>query len=53
MISTPDRKNFGNIAGQRFATLWRGADYQAFRGQLVSDKASELCRSCAVYSGTV
>jgi radical SAM protein with 4Fe4S-binding SPASM domain len=52
MVSTPDRVNFGNIAGQGFAAIWNGADYQAFRDRLDSAEPPEVCRSCAVYSGT-
>lgn len=51
MVSTPDRINFGTVASQDFATLWNGAEYEAFRDQLASDEPPEICRSCAVYSG--
>lgn len=51
MVSTPDRVNFGSIAGQDFASIWRGADYEAFRARLDSDEPPEVCRSCAVYTG--
>ncbi|HEX6540149.1 MAG TPA: radical SAM protein [Ktedonobacterales bacterium] len=52
MVSTPDRINFGNIAPQGFAATWNNPEYEAFREQLASDEPPEVCRSCAVYSGT-
>ncbi len=52
MVSTPDRINFGNVSERDFAAIWQGADYEAFRAQLASDEPPEVCRSCAIYSGT-
>lgn len=52
MVSTPDRVNFGNMAEQGVEETWNSSTYQAFRDQLASDEPPEVCRSCAVYSGT-
>jgi MoaA/NifB/PqqE/SkfB family radical SAM enzyme len=52
MVATPDRIHFGNMAEEGAAAIWDGAPYQAFRDQLSSDEPPEVCRSCAVYSGT-
>lgn len=52
MISTPDRYTLGDLNQQDFATLWNGPAHQQFRDQLDSDEPPEVCRSCAVYSGT-
>jgi radical SAM protein with 4Fe4S-binding SPASM domain len=52
MISTPDRLNFGNIAEQGVAETRNGAEYQALRDQLASDEPPDICRSCAIYTGT-
>jgi radical SAM protein with 4Fe4S-binding SPASM domain len=52
MVSTPDRINFGNIAGQGVEATWNGPAYQQFRDQLASDTPPEICRSCALYTGT-
>ncbi|MGH7137114.1 MAG: radical SAM/SPASM domain-containing protein [Pirellulales bacterium] len=52
MISTPDRMNFGDVTRQGLASTWRSAPYEAFRRQLASDSPPEICRSCAIYSGT-
>lgn len=52
MVSTPDRINFGNMAEQGVEEIWNSPHFQAFRDQLASDKPPEVCRSCAIYSGT-
>jgi radical SAM protein with 4Fe4S-binding SPASM domain len=52
MVSTPDRINFGNMAEQGVEEVWNDKTYQAFREQLASDEPPEVCRSCAIYSGT-
>jgi len=52
MISTPDRMNFGNVADHGFAEIWGSPAYGKFRHQLASDTPPEICRSCAIYSGT-
>jgi radical SAM protein with 4Fe4S-binding SPASM domain len=52
MISTPDRLNFGDVRQQGLAKVWRGPAYESFRRQLASDTPPEICRSCAIYSGT-
>jgi radical SAM protein with 4Fe4S-binding SPASM domain len=51
MISTPDRMNFGNVAGQPVTEVWNSPPYEAFREQLSSDEPPELCRSCSIYKG--
>ena len=52
MISTPDRLNFGNAAEDGIATVWNNAAYQDFRERLESETPPEVCRGCAVYTGT-
>lgn len=52
MVSTPDRINFGNVSDQSFEAIWRDSKFEAFREQLASDEPPEVCRSCAIYSGT-
>jgi radical SAM protein with 4Fe4S-binding SPASM domain len=52
MIATPDRLNFGNMAGEGVEAVWNGAGYETFRRQLASDEPPDVCRSCSVYSGT-
>jgi MoaA/NifB/PqqE/SkfB family radical SAM enzyme len=52
MIATPDRLNFGSVAERSLAAVWHGEAYEAFRAQLASETPHELCRSCAVYTGT-
>jgi MoaA/NifB/PqqE/SkfB family radical SAM enzyme len=52
MVATPDRIHFGNMAQSDALSIWNGAAYQAFRDQLSSETPPEVCRSCAVYSGT-
>lgn len=52
MVSTPDRINFGNMAEQGVDETWNSPNFQAFREQLASDVPPEVCRSCAIYSGT-
>ena len=52
MVSTPDRANFGNMVEQGVEAIWNGAGFEAFRDQLASDEPPEICRSCAVYTGT-
>ncbi len=52
MVATPDRVNFGNMAEQGVAAVWDSSAFQAFRDQLDSDDPPEICRSCAVYTGT-
>jgi radical SAM protein with 4Fe4S-binding SPASM domain len=52
MVSTPDRINFGNMAEQGAGETWNSEAYQAFRDKLASDEPPEVCRSCAVYTGT-
>ncbi len=52
MISTPDRMNFGNVRDEPFARTWNGVRYQRFRAQLASGQPPEICKSCAIYTGT-
>jgi radical SAM protein with 4Fe4S-binding SPASM domain len=52
MISTPDRMNLGDVRERGVAAVWRSPAYESFRLQLASDTPPEICRSCAVYSGT-
>ncbi len=52
MVSTPDRIQFGNMAERGVEPTWNGPEYQAFREALSSDEPPEVCRSCAIYSGT-
>ncbi len=52
MVSTPDRINFGKITDNGVEAVWNSPDFQAFRDQLASDEPPEICRSCAVYTGT-
>ena len=52
MVATPDRVHFGSVAERGVEATWNGDAYQAFRRQLGSDEPPDVCRSCAVYSGT-
>jgi radical SAM protein with 4Fe4S-binding SPASM domain len=52
MVATPDRIHFGDMAKDGVATVWHNEAYEEFRTQLSSDDPPEVCRSCAVYSGT-
>lgn len=51
MVSTPDRKNFGNMVERGAAEVWNDPEFEAFREQLDSDDPPDICRSCAVYNG--
>ena len=52
MVATPDRINFGNMAERGVDAIWEGPEHLAFRDALSSDTPPEVCRSCAIYSGT-
>ena len=52
MVATPDRINLGNLAEAEAKSVWNGEAYAGFREALSSDTPPEVCRSCAVYSGT-
>lgn len=52
MVATPDRITLGNMAESGAQAVWNGEPYQAFRDALSSDTPPEVCRSCAIYSGT-
>jgi radical SAM protein with 4Fe4S-binding SPASM domain len=52
MVATPDRIHLGNMAEQGADAVWNGEAYQEFRAALSSDSPPEVCRSCAIYSGT-
>lgn len=51
MVSTPDRKNFGNMVERGAAEVWNDPEFETFREQLASDDPPDICRSCAVYNG--
>jgi radical SAM protein with 4Fe4S-binding SPASM domain len=52
MVATPDRIHFGDMAKDGVASVWNNEAYRRFREQLSSASPPEVCRSCAVYSGT-
>ncbi|HEY8100703.1 MAG TPA: radical SAM protein [Burkholderiaceae bacterium] len=52
MVATPDRIHFGSMADDGVKAVWNNQSYTAFREQLSSATPPEVCRSCAVYSGT-
>ncbi|HWE39409.1 MAG TPA: SPASM domain-containing protein [Isosphaeraceae bacterium] len=52
MVATPDRAHLGDMARDGAEAVWNGPEYRAFRDALSSDEPPEICRSCAVYSGT-
>ncbi|QDV36275.1 radical SAM protein [Tautonia plasticadhaerens] len=52
MVSTPDRINLGDMAAEGAGKVWSGEPYQSFREALSSESPPEVCRSCAIYSGT-
>lgn len=52
MVATPDRISMGDMAQDGVAQVWNNQAYTAFREQLGSGTPPEVCRSCAVYSGT-
>ena len=52
MVATPDRIQLGDMANRGVVAVWNGPDYREFRDALSSDAPPEVCRSCAIYSGT-
>ena len=52
MVATPDRVQLGNVVERGFDAVWDGPEYHAFREALSSETPPEVCRSCAIYSGT-
>jgi MoaA/NifB/PqqE/SkfB family radical SAM enzyme len=52
MVATPDRATLGDMAADGAEAVWNGPAYQDFRAALSSDTPPEVCRSCAIYSGT-
>ena len=52
MVATPDRANLGNMVQIGVEPIWNGPAYRDFREALSSDTPPEVCRSCAIYSGT-
>jgi MoaA/NifB/PqqE/SkfB family radical SAM enzyme len=52
MVATPDRASLGDMAAAGPLAVWDGEAYRAFREALSSDTPPEVCRSCAIYSGT-
>ncbi|MDB5350182.1 MAG: radical protein [Planctomycetota bacterium] len=52
MVATPDRLSLGNMAESGVDAVWNGRPYREFREALSSETPPEICRSCAIYSGT-
>lgn len=52
MVATPDRIHFGDMAQDGVAAVWNNRAYQHFRDRLSSEDPPEVCRSCALYTGT-
>src|SRR5205814_1514909 len=52
MVATPDRIQLGNMVELGAEAVWNGEAYRAFRDALSSESPPEVCRSCAIYSGT-
>jgi radical SAM protein with 4Fe4S-binding SPASM domain len=52
MVATPDRIHFGSMADEGVKNIWNNHAYSAFRARLSSATPPDVCRSCAVYSGT-
>ncbi|WP_435018227.1 radical SAM protein [Tundrisphaera sp. TA3] len=52
MVATPDRINFGSMIERGAGPIWEGEGYRAFRDALSSETPPDVCRSCAIYSGT-
>lgn len=52
MVATPDRSTMGNMTERGLMAVWDGPEYRAFREALSSESPPEVCRSCAIYSGT-
>jgi MoaA/NifB/PqqE/SkfB family radical SAM enzyme len=40
-------RQYGNIAETPIAMLWQGAEYRALRSELLADRRTSLCASCA------
>jgi hypothetical protein len=52
MVATPDRISLGDMARDGAVAVWQGEYYREFREALSSETPPEVCRSCAIYSGT-
>lgn len=52
MVATPDRINFGSVAGRPVEQVWNSSNFQTFRQQLSSDTPPEICSACSIYRGT-
>ena len=52
MVSTPDRIHFGDMTSEGVAAIWNNDGYTGFRERLSPASPPDVCRSCAVYSGT-
>lgn len=52
MVSTPDRISLGDMAADGAGKVWSSEAYRSFRDALSSETPPEVCRSCAIYSGT-
>jgi radical SAM protein with 4Fe4S-binding SPASM domain len=51
MVMGSDRATLGDLRTQPFSEIWRGAAYEAFRTDLLSDDPPDVCAGCAVYHG--
>ncbi len=53
MVSTPDRMNFGKADQEHpVEAVWNSMEFTDFRDRLDSDEPPEICKSCAIYTGT-
>jgi len=52
MVATPDRINFGSMAGESVVQIWKSDEYQRFRDRLASEHPPEVCEGCSVYRVT-
>jgi len=52
MVATPDRVSLGDMANSGAEAVWNGEAYHEFRDALSSETPPEVCRSCAISSGT-
>ena len=52
MVGTPDRATLGDMAADGDSAVWNGDAYRGFRAAPSSDSPPDVCRSCAIYSGT-
>jgi hypothetical protein len=52
MVATPDRIQRGNMVERGLKAVWNGPEYQDSRALLSPESPPEVCRSCAIDSGT-